>query len=425
MPSRSASHVRPRGRGAFSGWTGPAALVAPFPSLTHPAFAALFEPFDVAPSWGYEVRYFDSQANRMTGGNPLTYRTHVPPWGEVLDQPHRGVAAKITAYVSSPRAAAAEFDAIAAEVLSSPRDVVMSYLGATDGYLHLYEDDGPVDFLVQLDGRIRELQHRHLRDRGVPLRVVLFSDHGCARERVHYTGSFRPLLRQAGLRPVDRLDGPADVVAPTFGIVNYSALFLQDPQLAGRAAAAVAAHEAVELAAYSPRPGLVEVVSRQGRARVRWSASGTGDRYAYEDAGGDVLDLQEAVATLAAGGLVDADGYAAEDDWLRASAFGTYPDPLRRLARALRGDRIASRATVLMSLGPGWSWGLRSAFAGGLIRGGRLRGTHGGLDRESTLGFLLASDPGLEIPPVVWADRALAPFAGAFADDRRARTGAR
>jgi hypothetical protein len=411
------------GRGAFAGWSGPSALVAPFPSLTHPAFAALFEPFGVAPSWGYEVRYFDVRANRMTGGNLLTYRNEVPPWYEVLDQPHRGVVAKVANYVSSPWAASAEFDAIAARVIASPRDVVVSYLGATDGYLHLYDDEGPVTFLIDLDRRIADLQQRHLEARGVGLKVVLFSDHGCGRERVHYTGSLTPLLRQAGLRVVDHLDGPTDVVAPTFGIVNYSALHLQDERLADRAASAVAAHQAVELAAYSPEPGLVEVVSDGGRSRVRWRDSEAGVHYRYEDDGQDLLRLEGVRAALAAEGLLDGDGYAHEGEWLRLSAFGAYPDPLRRLARALRGDRVASRATVLMSLGPGWSWGLRSAFAGGLVRGGRLRGTHGGLDRESSLGFLLVDDPDGPVPEAIWADRALAPFAHDLRADRQGVSG--
>jgi hypothetical protein len=52
-------------RGAFVGWAPPAALVAPFPSLTHPGFAALFEPFGVAPSWGNEIRYYDRASNEI------------------------------------------------------------------------------------------------------------------------------------------------------------------------------------------------------------------------------------------------------------------------------------------------------------------------------------------------------------------------
>jgi hypothetical protein len=294
---------------------------------------------------------------------------------------------------------------------------VVAYLGATDGYMHLYEDDGPVAFLIEVYQRLRELQEQHLRVRGCRLDVALFSDHGCARERVHYTGSFKPLLRDAGLRVVDRLDGPLDVVAPTFGIVNYGALFLSDPNLAERAALAVSSHQAVELAAYSPEPGRVEVRSRGGHARIAWRDSAAGVLYRYEDLGGDLLDLRGAMASMQAD--ISSDGYAHEEVWLRATAMGTYPDPLRRLAQALRGDRIASRATVLTSLGPGWSWGLRSAFAGGLVRGGRLRGTHGGLDRESSLGFLTISAPNAVVAHAVPADRALAPFADVVRAARR------
>jgi hypothetical protein len=136
-------------------------------------------------------------------------------------------------------------------------------------------------------------------------------------------------------------------------------------------------------------------------------------RYAYEDGGGDPLRLSVARRRLEAAGLLDAAGYAGENDWLRETAFEDYPDPLRRLAEALTGDRILSRATVLFSLGTCWSWGWRSAVAGAWIRGGRLEGTHGGLDRDSTLGFLLVSDPALAPPRAVRADVALAPFADA------------
>ena len=405
--------------GAFAGWPSPSALVAPFPSLTHPGFAALFQPFGVAPSWGYEVRYFDAAANRVVGANPVTYEQKVAPWGELLDVPHKGVVSKTANYVSAPRAAVAELEGVVGQVLASPRDVVLAYLGATDGFAHLYEDASLVDFLVGLDGRLVDLARRHGEQRQRPLRIVLFSDHGCGRCPVHFTGSLKPLLRAAGLRVVDQLAGPDDVVAPTFGIVNYSAVFLQDADRAEAAARALTAHEAVDLAAYSAEPGVVEVVARSGRGRVRWRGTDAGVRYAYEDASGDVLLLAAARRRLAATGLLDHGGYAHEDDWLRETAFEAYPDPLRRLADALTGDRIRNRASVLVSLGPCWSWGWRSAFAGGLVRGGRLKGTHGGLDRASTLGFLLVNDPVVAPPPVVRADTALAPFADAVRADRR------
>ncbi len=406
-------------RGAFAGWARPSALVAPFPSLTHPSFAALFQPFGVPPSWGYEVRYFDTAANRMAGANPLTYRGQVPPWSTLLDTPHVGVAAKVANYVSSPRAAAAELERVLALVRTSPHDVVLAYLGATDGFTHLYRDDALVEFLVALGRRLPDLTDQHAQHRGRRLRVVLYSDHGCGRCPVHYTGDLRRPLRDVGLRAVKRLAGPDDVVALTFGIVNYSALYLQDPRRAEAAAEAMASYQGVELAAYAPEPALVEVRGPLGRARVRWRGTTSGIRYSYEDLGGDVLRLADAARRLASSGLLDAEGYGHEEDWLRETAFAAYPDPLRRLADALTGRRIRSRASVLLSLSPCWSWGWRSAFVGGLVRGGRLKGTHGGLDREGTLGFLVTSDPASDPPAAVRADHALAPFADVVRADRR------
>ena len=400
-------------RGAFAGWTAPSVLVAPFPSLTHVGFAALFQPFGVGPSWGYEVRYFDAAANHTVGGNPLTYRHDLAPWCELIDVSRRSVPSKVANYVSSPRAAVAELDEIFRELLLSPRDLVIAYVGATDGFAHLYEEDRLVRFLVDLDGQVRDLAVRHQEQRGRGLRVVLFSDHGCGRDAVHYTGSFKPLLREAGLRVVDHLEAPQDVVAPTFGIVNYSSLFLKDDTRAEAAAQVMATHEAVDLAAFSLRPGLVEIIGRSGRARVRWSGPAGQVRYACEDLAGDLLGLAEARRRLTAAGRFDQDGFAHEDHWLAETAFEQYSDPLRRLALAFSGGRVGSRASVLLSLGPGWSWGWRSAYVSGLLRGGHLKGTHGGLDQGSSLGFLIASDPGLAPLPVVRAEDALAQFADA------------
>lgn len=397
--------------GAFMQWTPPTVLVSTFPSLTHPAFASLFEPFGVEPSWGYEVRYFDRASNRIVGANPISYREDIPPWAALLATPRRGVIAKGANYVSSPRAAEGELQAIADDVLASGGSTVIEYLGATDGLTHLYDDDALVEFLLHLDARLLRLQEEHVRARGCPLRIVLFSDHGCGRARVRYTGSLKPLLRSAGLRVVDRLERRDDVVAPTFGIVNYGALFMLGNGERQRAAHAVALHPGVEFAAYSSGADQVSVVSAAGHADVLVKGDETGTRFAYRDQGGDVLRLAGPRDRLMYQGILGPDGFGTSEDWLRETAAEYYPDPLHRLTVGLNGDRVRSRASVLLSLGPGWSWGWRSAYAGGLLRGGPLKGTHGGLDRESSRAFLLVSDPSIDPPPVVRAERALAPYA--------------
>ena len=397
-------------RGAFSGWAPPSAVVAPFPTVTHVAFASLFQPFGVPPSEGYELRHFDTTENTTVGGGLRSYAREVPPWFEYFDLPHRSLAAELANYVSPRTAALHAVDGIGQEVLASTHDVFLAYVGATDGLMHIYGDTHMVDLLTELDRRLTELCERHQRVRGRPLQIVLFSDHGCGNARIHHAEGLDRLLRDAGLNVVEQLAGSDDVVAPKFGLVNYGALFLRDPDRAAGAAAAMARHDAVELAAFSPAPDEVEVVSRRGRARINWRGPPDAGRYAYTRRNGDPLHFAGASRQLADEGLLDADGFAADDDWFRATSSEYFPDALHRLRVALTGDRIQSRANVLLSLGPTWAGGWHSAVVGAWVRGGRLAGTHGGLDRESSLGFFLANDPALANPSFVRADAALARF---------------
>jgi hypothetical protein len=268
-----------------------------------------------------------------------------------------------------------------------------------------------VELLMEIDRRLSGLRDRHQRSRHRPVRIVMFSDHGCGNAKIHHAEGIDHLLRDAGLRVVDALDASADVVAPKFGLVNYGALFLQDADRAGAAATAIARHDAVEIAAFSPGPATVEVVSGSGRARVRWRGAPGAIRYAYDDDGGDPLRLAAVRRQLAAGGRLDEDGFAADDEWLQGTASAYYPDALRRLGQALTGDRVRSRASVLYSLGPTWAGGWHSAVVGAWVRGGRLAGTHGGLDRESSLGFYLVSDLAFALPSPTRSDVVLARFA--------------
>lgn len=399
-------------RGAFVGWAGPTALVAPFPTVTHVGFADLFAPFGVPPSDGYEIRYFDRALNRAVGADPITYRHDVPPWGELLDSPHRSLVTKIANYVSPRGAAHLELAEVERDLLSTDSGPFVAYVGATDGLLHLRDDEAAVAYLLGLAGRLDDLRSAHLARTGRPLRVVLFSDHGCGRHKIHHAEGLPSLLRDAGLRPSRHLDHPDDVVLPEFGLVNMAVLFVADQARAGPAARAVAEHPAVDLAAWADAPDRVQVVGRAGACTVRWRTDGDGALLlAVDDRHGDVLALTGARASLGERGALDGEGWARDEDWFTATVSGPFPDAPRRLVDALTGERVRNRADVLVSLAPGWAAGWRSALVGATVRGGRLEGTHGGLDRESTLGLLAVSDPDPPLPPAVRARDALAPYA--------------
>jgi hypothetical protein len=90
--------------------------------------------------------------------------------------------------------------------------------------------------------------------------------------------------------------------------------------------------------------------------------------------------------------------------------FHDFPDPLRRLVDSLDGTFVGNPATVIYSLDPGYAMGIWSAHVGVRIKGGHLEGTHGGLDRDSSLGFYLTNVPEAPEGPAVPAARALAPL---------------
>ena len=395
-----------RARGAFRDWPGEVPLVSTFPSLTNVAFTAILQPFGVEPAHGYEVQYFDRKRNAVVGHSPVRYHDRLFPWRNLFDNTSTTVKGKLAIYTRPRFHARRAVEEAAATLLESPKELVLSHVGATDALLHIRGDAAVVDFVVELDRRLILLKQQHVRARGRPLRLVLLSDHGNGRRKVHLAAQLRQPLREAGLRPADSLGAPDDVVAATFGIVSYGALFTRPPQ-AETAARAIVQHPAVELANWISGESEVTVVSPAGEAVIRWKEGADERSFAYEARRRDPLRFASARAALAERRLLDEDGFAGATDWLEASIRLEYPDALRRVVDGLTSSLVENRATVLLSLQPGFAWGWRSAHASSRFTGGLLEGTHGGLDRDSSLGFFLTDDPLLNDRPALHAAEAL------------------
>ncbi len=398
--------------GAFADWAPPSAVVAPFPTVTHVAFASLFLPFGVPPSSGYELRHFDTTANATVGGGRPRYGREVPPWFEFFDLPHRSLMAELSNYVSPRSAARSAVDEIERAVLASSHDVFMAYVGATDGLMHIYGDEHMVELLVELDASLVDLQRRHREIRGP-------------------TTADRPLLRprlrpredpaRRGARPTAARRGTARG-RPARRARRRRGAEVRSGQLRG----AVPARRRTgrrrrgrRRASRSGGAGGVLAGARRGRDRL---ACGPGARPLAGPGRRDAVRLRGPRRRSAAAGAGPPPARrhgAARRRGVRAPTTtgcarprsSTTPTRSRRLGLALTGDRIQSRADVLFSLGPSWAGGWHSAVVGAWVRGGRLAGTHGGLDRESSLGFLLVNDREFAVPPAVRSDAALARFA--------------
>ena len=402
---------RAREQGAFANWPAPLPLVSTFPSVTNVSFTAMFEPFGIPHALGYEIQHYDRELNEVVGASVVGYDEQVYAWRDMFDVTPRTFGSKLAGYTRPYKKALGELEDARNALLTLERDLVFVHIGGTDSLMHLRGEKPLTRFLVELDGFVEALRKEHLAELGRPLRVVLLSDHGNTSGKIYAAPGIRRSLRRAGLRVVDKLNVPDDVVAATFGLVSYGALFLADAERAEDAAVAVAGVKAVDVAAWRSGPTEVTVVSGDGEARIRWRASEQGREYAYDPRTADALKLIDARDRLEAAGRLDPAGFAPHAAWLEVSVTAEFPDALDRLARSLDGSFVSHTANVLFSLHPGYAWGWRSAHASSWLQGGRLEGTHGGLDRESTLGFFM-TDRKADRPAasVVRAERALIEF---------------
>lgn len=377
--------------GAFADWPRPIRLIGPFPSMTNVSLTQLLDPLGVAPTPGYELQHYDWEQNRVHGGGAFEQAESSMPWRSEIDVANRTLRDKLGTYARPARRFHRHLDLAEAKVLEGVGERVLAHVGATDALQHLHGDEATLPLLFELEERVRALRERHRRELGRELTVVLLSDHGNSHRKIRRLFRARRLLEQAGLRIRRRLEEPRDVVVGTFGVTGHAALYLHQEQ-AETAARALVVHEGVDLAAWQAGPNELVILSGSGRALVCWDEQEEGLRLGYHAISGDPLELSEILDVFAARGRFDEQGLAAEVDWLAATAEALYPAPLARLVEGLAGSHVKNRATVLISLQPGWAWGWKSAAVFAWLRGGALEGTHGGLDSESSVGFLLTTD---------------------------------
>ena len=396
-----------REMGAFRGWAEPRPLVAPFPSMTNVGFSAILEPFGAGPIPGYEIRRFDPERNEVKGGGLFSLKYD---WRKHFQIQLHGLWSKTGAYVTPHASARKEIQHVVKLVLDEPDELVLALISSTDAMAHFLGDGATIRTLVEFSQRIEDLRRRYRELYGRELRVVMLSDHGNVGAKIRRAAGVGRTLREAGLNPAKHLRASNDVIAATYGIVGYGALYL-DPRHAETAARAILGHEGVVLAAWRPAEFAVEVATREGQARIEWRDDEHGRSLAYRPERGDPLGLVETVEWMRTAGALDGEGYASRSDWFEWTAFSAYPDALGRLVDALDGVWVTNAATVIFSYAPGYAWGLKPAEIAAWIRAGRLEATHGGIDRESTWGFYMTSDPQVEAPRAVRAERALAPWA--------------
>jgi hypothetical protein len=365
-------------RGHFHEFASPAAVVSSFPSDTE---TALTEALNAMPAPGYEHSYYDRAANRMRGGALVTISGAGIPYIQKLDYDTNGWF-KIVSYVAPERVFRSDLSRFNRRFRASRAVVFVAHLATSDALLHVRTAEQAEPLLIEFDNVVRGLYSEAHGQLG----VILFSDHGNT-ETLSYSVSVESFLANRGWRIRASLAGPRDLVIPSYGLLGFAAIYCQ-PESTERLAEDLRGVQGADF-----------IVSRdpaEGRATVRAAGSDStallewlpdGRRYRYAARGRDPLGLAAVFYGLRGAGKLDADGFAKDEDLFAATVSSQYPDSTARI-RAWATNHVRNRADVLVSFKPGYDHGPR--IFSHIVK---LVGTHGGLERSSSIGFAMATYP--------------------------------
>lgn len=407
VPYARVAHLTDPARGEetlFRGFQGPVPLISSFPSTTSLALGGILGGIGLERSPGYEHRYFDLELGKKLGGGPISYHKLLFPWRRFFDFETQGVLTKGIKLFhldkASRHAIAEALDAFAA----SDKPTYFAYFDLTDMIAHVRGPEGLDSFLRYLDLGLQD--YRASRP-DLDLTVVLYSDHGMAggellanvRRNVHRA------LHRGGFDRAQRLHRRTDVVIVPYGLISSLVAFTR-PGRETAVARALADAEGVDFCIAAGRRGFM-IISRRGSARVLHRSAPEGDLYGYRALRGDPLDYGELARGPGPGG--EPAPWRPDRWWLEATHDHYYPDALYRTVRAF--DLVDNPASVVCSVADGYMYGAAYTALGAWLTPFRgLRYTHGAMDRDDTLGFLMSDDPDWRPPPAVRFDEALAPW---------------
>ena len=383
-------------KGHFKDFQPARPLIVTFPSATTIGFTGIFKPLDVGLVPGYESRFYSYKDNKVIGGTPGDiYKIHVN-YKTYFDAFRHTMHEKAVMY-AFPGVAGKE-DLIRTErlLLESPKKIIMTYLGGTDGAQHLLGRTRMKRFMIFMDRFLTRMKKRYDRTRGERLKIVLFSDHGFHFDHLKMvaTGDIEKALGQAGLNASHHLIDENDAVVVEYGLLS-AGVIMTKPHHEEEAARAIHRLEGMDLV-FWPEGNKVHLINSKDEEAYfdyHWPT-----QYRYVSVKGDPLDYED---------LLRKRGYRVgqlipDSAWKKITARAYYPDAGYRLYDAFH-NLVENSAGVMFSVKPNYQFGGFAALAGTYLKFGH-KGTHGGLFWDTSAGMVMTDDAKMKLPETVRYD---------------------
>ncbi|MDW8167734.1 MAG: hypothetical protein RML74_04495 [Acidobacteriota bacterium] len=316
-------------KGHFREFLPPERVISPFPADSDVALSALLH---APPSPGYENRYFDRRANRVSGGVRVTFRQDLP-YHDRLDYAFPGIL-RGPAYLFPEKAFFDDLARLRARFRASSKRVFIAHLSTADVLFHVRSPEQARRHLLAVEQVVRELL---LENRGA-LAITLLSDHGNTLTVVERV-AVEDALRAAGYRVEERVRDERSVVIPGYGLIGAVALYMR-PEIVEEVCRVVRAVPGVDFCVFRERSAGVPVViveGQRGRARLRFDP--VRKAFQYDVVRGDPLQLLPIWEKLREEGKAYPDGFISQAVLFEATVG---PCLSRRRASPLRSDGGAS-----------------------------------------------------------------------------------
>ncbi len=396
-------------RGLFRQFTHAAPMIAPYPSMSHPAWAEIMQTREVFGSRSnvrtIEARWFDLSAMRVADdprqvierqASPFNYMRAFDTYFNPLIEP--------LMYFPGRRL-------FNDEVAQTERDILDGFTGSryhvyfsgTDATAHTHLNELH-PFLVQIDSMLTRVLAT-LHSRGVQPELWLVSDHGNAGafaegEQESYLApvSMDAAIERAGLvrRDTGTVTAPDEVAVVTIALASMVNMYFPELSHRRRVATEALRERGVSLATWlevgeSDRH-VVILGPDSTEAELRWQTGGT--HYAYTPLRGNPLQIPTALCSKPDAALWIADSV------MRVATQNTaYTDAPHRIVQSAE-KQVENAPDLIINLHDGY------AHAGDFSRVVRMVRTHGSLSARASLG-VVATNKGA-LPATVRAAEVMA-----------------
>ena len=385
-----------RQRGMFKRFRFAGRQMAPYPSMSHPAWNEIVGTRKLFGARGnvrtIEARWFDLEAMRVADDprqvfakqvNPYAYQRAWDYFFDPLIEPLQ--------YLRGQRLFDRELSEAERHILDDfTGEHYVSYVGGLDAMAHTHKDE-LWPYLARFDAMINRVADS-LDARGTPADIWLVSDHGNsggfregAPERYLTPVSLDNAIRRAGLvrRDTGRLTQPNQVANVTIALASMVNFYFADLGRRRALATQALAEPGVELATWleitnSDRYVVILAPNQEARLRWRTAAPTTNDpsptTYSYERIRGNPLAIPDSLSSR-----------WVSDAAMRAGTVnGPYPDAPFRLVQSAT-KQVENAPDLIVSLHDGY------AHKGDLGRFVQMVRTHGTINARATFGIVASS----------------------------------